>query len=249
MAVKVMSQNVMSWEKENVGTFSQRSPLIKRAVINNDADVVGFQEVIPFWSEYLQRELDGYDNTTVYRSEDSLEGTPVYWKRETLTALDKGCFWLSETPEVSSRGWDAKYPRTASWVLFEEKQTGKRFAFINTHLDHIGQIARINGIKLICEYIKNKFGESIPIVLVGDFNSKPDTETVATARSLLKDARDVAKITTDEGTIHHFKGANETIDYIFVSDGIICNEFKIIKEQQGESFQSDHNGLLSEIEL
>ena len=249
MSVRVMTQNAMCWEEKGVGEFSQRAPLIKRAILNNNVDVVGFQEVTPFWTECFQRDLEGFDNITVYRAESNKEGTPIYWNSEKLTALDKGHFWLSDTPDTESLGWDAKCYRIACWVLFEEKETGKKFAFINTHLDHRGEKARINGIQLVCDFIKEKFGSDMPLVLTGDFNARPDSDTLCKARSLLNDARDVAKVTTDEPTFHGFKGLESIIDYIFISNNIKCNEFKVVKEKEGESFQSDHNGIVAEIEV
>ena len=249
MAIKVMSQNAMCWEREDERMFSKRRPLMKKAVVGHGADIIGFQEVTPLWEEFFKEDLKGYDCILKYRGEKNLEGTPIYWKTDNLTAIDSGYFWLSETPNVESMGWDAKCLRILCWVLFETKDTKNRFAFVNTHLDHRGETARIEGIKLVCKFIDEKFGKDMPLILTGDFNALPDSETIKTARALLTDARDAAKITTDEGTFHSFEGLDTTIDYVFLSNGLECESFEIVKETEGKSVQSDHYGVLAEINI
>ncbi len=249
MSIKVMSQNVMCWEEPEIGTYERRYPLLQRALTAHGADVIGLQEVKPNCKEFLDKILPDFEHILIYRDEKSMEATPIYWNPKTLTALDRGHFWLSETPEVCSRGWDGKCVRIACWVLFEEKESGKRFAFVNTHLDHKGEEARQQGIRLVCDFIKSKFGDT-PLVLTGDFNARPDSPTIATADTLLWDARRVAKESTSEPTFHGFhKQVNSIIDYIYLSPDIECSRFELIKETDGPSVQSDHYGIMATIEL
>lgn len=247
MSIKVMSQNIMCWECEPNGLFVNRRPLIKKAVEN--ADVIGFQEVRPNWEEWLKEDLPEFDSYLVYRTVKNPEGTPIYWKKDRLSMLECGHFWLSETPDVESLGWDAHCVRIACWCLFEDKNDKKRFVFVNTHLDHRGENARINGIKQVCDFIKNKFGE-IPLVLTGDFNALPDSPTIAAANALLTDARTAFGIKEFPATFHGFeKNVNSCIDYIYLSSNVKCTDFKTVIEKNGDTIQSDHYGILAEIEI
>ena len=249
MSVKVISQNVMCWEEPEIGTYEKRYPLLKNVLTGYGADVIGLQEVKPNCKEFLDAALPDFEHILVYRDEKSMEATPIYWNPARLTALESGHFWLSETPEVSSRGWDGKCVRIACWVLFEEKESERRFAFVNTHLDHRGETARQEGIRLVCSFIKEKFGD-MPLVLTGDFNARPESPTIASADSLLIDARRAAK-ESDEGITFHGFGKNEgcIIDYIYLSRDVACERFEIIRETDGESVQSDHYGIMATIEL
>lgn len=249
MSIKVMSQNVMCWEKEGVGLFADRRPLMKKAVTEHGADIIGFQEVTPRWKEYFDDDLKGYEYILKYREERRLEGVPIYWNPKKVTAIDSGYFWLSETPDVESKGWDAKCVRITSWVLFESNETKSRFAFVNTHLDHVGENARINGIQQVCDFITEKFGKEMPLILTGDFNASPESETLNKANSLLVDARAIANITTDEHTYHGFSGLKSIIDYIFLSKNISCKRFETVKESYNDVIQSDHFGIMAEIEF
>lgn len=249
--LKVMSQNVMSWQYEEIGSFANRRPLMKKAFLEHGADIIGMQEMVPVLEEFFKEDLAGFEYINKYRKTDNLEGTPIYWNPEKVKKLDCGWFWLSETPEVESIGWDAKCYRITCWVLFEERATGKQFVFVNTHLDHRGETARQEGIKLICKFIKEKFSADMPLILTGDFNARPDSPTIATANSLLCDARAKAADTTAARTFHGFGKAapDSVIDYIYVSDNIECEKFERIEERSGESLQSDHYGIMATIEL
>ena len=248
MSVKVMSQNVMCWEASPNALFVNRRPLIKRAVLESGADVIGFQEVKPSWTEWLTADLDGFEHYTVYRDKERPEGTPVYWNPKRVKKLDCGHFWLSETPDTESIGWDANCKRIACWVLFEAVEDGKKFVFVNTHLDHRGENARINGINLVCDFIKKKFND-IPLVLTGDFNATPDSATIKAANGLLCDARTAFGITEFEPTFHGFSEVNSVIDYIYVSRNVKCTDFKMIKTNHNGTILSDHYGLFAKLEI
>ncbi len=248
MSVKVMSQNIMHWEASPHALYVNRRPLIKRAVLESGADVIGFQEVRPHWTEWLKTDLDGFENYTVYRDSTSYEGTPIYWNPKRVKKLDGGHFWLSDTPEKSSIGWDAACNRIACWILFETVEDGKQFVFVNTHLDHIGEKARINGINLVCDFIKEKF-EGVPLVLTGDFNATPDSTTIIAANELLTDVRTAYGLKEFEPTFHGFANKKAIIDYIYISDNLKCTDFKTIKTEENGTILSDHYGIFAQLEF
>lgn len=250
MSIKIISQNVMCWEKENIGTYDIRRPLLKNVFRNYGADVIGMQEVTPVWEKIFDEDLSDFGKLLVYRGQNNKEAVPIYWNKNTLKPLDSGHFWLSETPNQESFGWGACCLRITCWVLFEHIQTGKKFAFVNTHLDHISKEARVNGIQLVCDFIKSRFGSEMPLVLAGDFNAIPGSETIEKANSLLNDARYIAKSTTEQITFHGYgcEYAN-TIDYIYVTPNISCNQFDVIKEFNDNKPQSDHYGIIADINI
>ena len=250
MSLKIISQNVMCWQKEQIGTYEQRRPLLKKVFRDHGADIIGMQEVTEYWEKAFDEDLHDFGKLLVYRGQNNKEAVPIYWRKDNLKPLDSGYFWLSETPEKESIGWNASCLRITCWVLFEQIDTGKKFAFVNTHLDHISKEARINGIQLICDFINNRFGKEMPLILVGDFNTLPDSETSEKAKSLLNDARSIARETTDELTFHAYNPhAACTIDYIYLSDNISCNKFEVIKELNDGNPQSDHYGIMAEITI
>ncbi len=249
MSIKVVSQNVMCWERED-NSYRERRKMLRRVFDLHGADLIGLQEVTPKWKKYFEDDLEDFDNIFMYRAEDSREAVPIYWKKDKFEKIDGGWFWLSETPEVSSGSWGTACIRITSWVCLEEKVTGKRFAFVNTHLDHVSEKARVEGIKLIVRFIEERFGKDMPLILTGDFNATPESETIRIANELLCNTRDVADKTTDEITWHAYgKSAPQIIDYVFVSSGVKCTKFEVIKETDGDTVQSDHYAVGATLDM
>ena len=93
----------------------------------------------------------------------------IFFKKDKFTLLKQGDFWLSKTPEIPSKGWDAKIMRICSWVYLQDIKSKKKFYFFNVHYDHQGKIAREESSKLILERIKTIAGKE-PVILTGDFN-------------------------------------------------------------------------------
>ena len=80
-------------------------------------------------------------------------------------------FWLSETPLFPSIGWDAQFPRACVVAQFSPVEMPDfNFTILNTHLDHVGEEARVNSVSLILEQMEQISG---PVFLMGDFNAGP----------------------------------------------------------------------------
>lgn len=245
--MKIVSQNVMCWEHTDGALFADRRPLIREAVAG--ADIIGFQEVTPYWRECFEADLPGYENILVYRGKESWEATPIYWNTARLEKKQDGHFWLSETPERESYGWGARCLRDCCWVRLCDKQTQRELIAVNTHLDHISEEARIKGIELICWFIRENFGADMPLVLIGDFNARPGTPTVQTADALLTDVRTAVGLEQFEPTFHGFQKEKECcIDYIYISSNLTCSAFEMVKKTSGNTIQSDHYGLSAEVQ-
>lgn len=247
MALKVITQNVMVGQNSIGGSYGERRPLLKRALFG--ADVIGLQEVMPLWKEAFDEDLEGYEHTLFYRSREQLEATPIYWKRERFERLEDGHFWLSETPQTESYGWGAAYPRICSWVRLYDREEAYEFAFVNTHLDNVSAEARVRGMEEIRSFVFERFS-GLPVILTGDFNDKPDSETIRVANRFLTDVRTFSDKPNFENTYHGFGTVSGScIDYVYVNAHFACTRFEVVKEREGRSFQSDHYGLSATLTL
>lgn len=155
--------------------------------------------------------------------------------------LKWGTFWLSETPEVPSKGWDAECMRTATWALMKDKKSGRKFYFVNTHLDHVGVEARRNGLRLIVDRIGQINPEGYPMVLTGDFNVTPEDQALQGLDEVMTSARKAAVATDNVGTFNNWGKASETIDYIYFSGFSYCVEYQTVTKRYADrKFVSDH---------
>ncbi len=245
--IQIVSSNVRCWSPYDIGKrswFYRAGLLMRNIEAIGNADVIGFQEVTKLHYKYLCDCLPDYDSVITYRDNSPLaEGCPVFYNTLKFELIDKGSFWLSETPEVMSRGWDAAFNRVCSYVILREKATGKELVVFNVYLDHKGAKARAESIKLILEKVSAFGGQ--PCVIMGDMNCGEKSDTYQTATSLFDDAKYLAPVSRGPGATYHNWGQamdHENLDYFLISKtGITPLEYKIDSCSFGpDVYVSDH---------
>lgn len=221
-------------------------------------DVVGMQEVLhPQLLDLLER-LPQYDYVGVGRADGKTKGeySPIFFLKDKFEVLDKGNFWLSETPDVpGSKGWDAAIERIASYAKLKDKATGKIFMAVNTHFDHVGVMARRESAKLIMKKIQEIVGNR-PAVVTGDFNVTEDDEAYVTMTTDAFRMNDAYHMTANHtGTVYTFQNflrisplECDKIDFIFLTPAIRVKHSHI-EVQSPENILSDHNPHWADLEF
>lgn len=246
--------------------WENRKERLAEALKSTGADVIGTQEALYFQKQFLKKRLKGYKCVGVAREDGRKEGehSAIFYRKDRFRALDCGNFWLSETPDVPSLGWDAACIRIASWAFLEEKSTGKKFFFVNTHLDHVGVVARREGVNLLCRKAK-EIGGDCPMVMTGDFNSSKESPDIQHVRDMgmlhtyeiaahkkLQPAsyhgyHDFERMLNSNRIPEHLLPA--IIDYIFISEGT-CSEYEIMPPKGPDGgFLSDHCPVMAKVTL
>ena len=249
--VVVMSYNVRnSKAKDGENNWDNRrsaTPAMLKAV---KPDVFGVQEAYPNQEQYILETAPDYKCYGVGRDDgvDKGERMSVFYNTKRFELKDHGTWWLSETPDVPSLGWDAKCVRTATWVLLKDKKNGKEFYFVNTHLDHVGRQAQRNGLLLVVSKIR-EMNPDIPMILTGDFNVTPQDSVLKALNGLMLDSRTVAKKTVSDPSFNGFKKTGgSVIDYIYFSGFSSAESFRVVNEDfAGKPFISDHYPIVSEL--
>jgi len=252
--MKVMSFNVLCYGNGENSLF-KRMGLVIRAIRNEEPELFGVQEAHYVWMKALIAAFPDYSYSGVGRDDGKKKGefSAVFYKKDLFKKLDAGSFWLSETPDKPGiKGWDAVCVRVCSWAKLKEKATGKEFMFMNTHLDHVGEIAMQKGAELIASK-SAEIGEGMPAILTGDFNITPDSAPCRAVKDGgFSDTRDIAGRTDMSNTYHGFDTGTEgysTIDYVFIKGDIKVKSFKVIKKKIDGHFPSDHWPVVAEIAL
>ena len=254
--LSVMTFNVrlgVALEQDSLNNWENRREAAVAMIADIAPAAIGVQEAYDFQLEYIVERCPQYQCVGVGR-EDGIHGgehMSVLYDTTRLELKDWGTYWLSETPDVPSFGWDAACKRTATWTLLQEKQGGRKFFFVNTHLDHVGVQARRNGLALVVERIGEMNPEGWPMILCGDFNVYPDDPCLTDLRAMMTDAWTSAA-EADDGTTWHDWGRNmddRHIDYIFYSGFSGCKSIRRITQSYGTSkFVSDHFPVAAELE-
>lgn len=242
--LRVMSCNVRCISPTDLGKKSwfYRADLIMQGIQKEQPSVIGFQEVTKWHYSYLCDTLALYDSVITYRDDAfNSEGCPIFYRSDIYTLIDKGSFWLSETPDVMSKSWGAQFNRVCSYVILKDNATETEFVVFNTHLSHVSDEARINGIQVVLDKIK-EFG-SIPAVLMGDLNAEEDSETYKSATVNFLDTKYQTENTMTSCT---YQGWGEQldrncIDYILVSKtGFRTNAYRVVTDTYDGVYSSDH---------
>lgn len=249
--LKVMSYNIRYGSAEDgTNSWKYRWPATIEMLNDVQPDVFGVQEALDFQLTLVSEMARNYKNVGVGREDGKHDGEhmAIFWNKKTVKMLKWGTFGLSETPEKPSMGWDAACFRTATWALMKDKKTGKKFYFVNTHLDHVGKEARKLGLKLIVDRIDDINPEKYPMVLTGDFNVRPDNPCLVDLDKIMTSTRKIAKKTDSKGTFNGWRKDREggVIDYIYVSGfGEVVEYETITKKYADRSFVSDHYPIMS----
>lgn len=220
-------------------------------------DFIGTQEGKAHQLAFIRTALPDYESIGISRDNSKTEGefSAILYNTKRFKIIDSATFWLSETPNVKSKGWDAALERICTYGLFEEKATGKRFYVFNTHLDHMGELARTNSAKLIVEKIKSINTQNLPVIFTGDFNSAPNSAAYQTIVTVMEDTKTISKTKPfgPTGTFNGFKFHEPVtllIDYIFVSkSNIDVLKHAILSDSKDCKYPSDHLPVYAEIEF
>lgn len=240
----VVSYNIRMGEADDgTNSWKYRYPASLMMIEDIDPDIFGLQEAYSYQKEYLEEYAKGYKSVGVGREDGKNEGEimAIFYKKSRIKLLKWGTYWLSETPETPSFGWDAACKRTATWALMKDKKSRKKFFYINTHLDHVGRQAQERGLKLIVDRIGEINPGGYPMVMTGDFNVSPDDHVLDALKAKMKGARETAVDTDHSPTFNGWGKHFIVIDHIFYSGFDSCPVFKVINKPYGDrTYISDH---------
>ena len=253
--IKVMSANVRCWTPQDMlkQSWCYRADLIVNNIEQEAPSIIGFQEANKWQYAYLCKALPTYDSVVTYRDNTIIaESCPILYNTELYDLIDKGSFWLSETPEVMSKDWGAACYRICSYVILKDKATEKQFVVFNTHLDHISDEARIKGIQVVLDKIE-QFG-GLPSMIMGDFNAEEGSQTYISATKNFDDAKykaETAKNLHSATYQNYGKELNgEPIDYFMISKtGFHVNQYSVVTTTYNGVYPSDHFPITVELNL
>lgn len=222
-------------------------------MINDEKPTVfGLQEALPPHMEYLKEQLPQYDSYGIGRDDGQTKGEfmTIYYLKDEVELLDCGTFWLSETPDTPSLGWDAACRRTCTWAKMRMKKSGKEFAYLNTHLDHVGKTAQREGLALMMKRASEIVPDGMPVFVTADFNCETEDPIFEPIKAVMKDARQTAPETDRRGTFNGWEpNATAVIDHIFYR-GAEAKSFRVLCDKNyGAPYISDHYPVVLEAEF
>ena len=250
-SLSIMSFNVRYngiWANDGDNDWAHRRAAVASMILQEMPDAIGMQEVLPDQMAYLDSALGNhYWRIGVGRDDGDTSGESmcIYYNYDRLKLIGWHTYWLSETPDSVSYGWDAACRRTVTTATFEDTRTGHSFTYLNTHLDHMGSEARKQSVLLLCQ-MANKYEG--PLILGGDMNSDiEDSIFLPLAQYHLLSARDIAPVSDTAYTYNAFGNHSPArIDHFFVRNCQV-RHFRTLNGNYGVPYISVHYPIEMEL--
>lgn len=237
--------------------WAQRAPVAANLLRFHEFDIFGIQEGLKNQVDDLSKLLPEYAHYGLGRDDgkDAGEHSSIFYRQDKFKLLNKGDFWLSETPDKPGKGWDATCcNRICSWVYLQDISSGKKFYYFNAHFDHQGKIARVESGKLIVKKISEIAGDT-PAIFTGDLNGGQKSEWYLTLANsgLLTDTYTQVKNPYANNSSFNAWGKSvdgyEIIDHVFVTKGFKADKWGILTDTYHGKFVSDHFPILVNVTL
>lgn len=230
------------YDQDGENSFKYRKPLIQKKLEQEAPDIICFQEVLPHVAAWLKECLKDYCVVGCSRSEElDDEQATIAFRKDAYNMIRMETYWLSETPFVPGSRYpeQSDCPRVCTEVVLQELASGKVFRVINTHLDHIGSLARKLGVRQILSKLETEaFFPEIPVIVTGDFNAELESEEI----QMMEQYPGFTNVTKGIGVTYHGYGGPdaECIDYIFVKGDISCSTVEKWTDVENGVYLSDH---------
>lgn len=242
--------------KDTANAWENRKTVISNLLLYNEVNFLGIQEGLHHQVLELDSLLPDHSYIGVGRDDGVEKGeyTAIFYNHHQYEVLESGTFWLSETPDLPSKSWDAALPRICTWAVLKNTQSNSLIYLFNTHFDHIGKVARLNSARLIQRKI-SEIAQNNPVILMGDFNVEPDTDVYeALSVNSFKDAKEIT-LTPHFGPEATFNGFDflkipeRRIDFIFVNSYFTVLKHAILNNHYDLKYPSDHFPVIAEIKF
>ena len=240
--IKVMSFNILVSHNDESNNWGERKVASLNLLNEEKPTIFGLQEALQHQVNFLAENLPQYGWVGVGREDGASNGEfmAIFYLKDEVELLDSGTFWLSETPDTPSMGWDAACKRTCTWTKLKMKKTGTEFAYLNTHLDHVGKEAQRNGLALMVERCAQIVPKGMTAFVTADFNARTDDAIFEPLKADMLDARETAPETDRRGTFNGFDNLQDVvIDHIFYR-GAEAHTFRVLDKYYGAPYISDH---------
>ncbi|QDE40587.1 endonuclease/exonuclease/phosphatase family protein [Luteibacter pinisoli] len=243
--LKVMSFNVRTITgPDGPDRWDMRKDLFADTIRQMDPDVIGTQELgqqqgddtvarLPKFTWFGRDRFGGHKD----------EHMGIFYRKDRLKLVKSGDFWLSDTPDkVASITWGNIFPRMVNWALFERLSDHKQFYLLDTHFPYrdTDEDARSRSAREMAAWTA-KLPSNVPVIITGDFNTGPESESHKALTASFKDAWSTAPVKDGpEETFHGFTGKpTKRIDWILYR-GVTVQSMRTITVSKDGHYPSDH---------
>ena len=187
---------------------------------------------------------DTYAYVNTPRDNATYESTPIWYNKEKYELIESGSQWISETPNEMSKIPESEYYRIYTYVVLENKETGARFAHVNTHLD-LSEAARKRQVSILISLTSRLSG--MPLFYTADWNFYENSEPYKEMEGAgFIDASKLAPDTMSGNTL--INGGE--IDFCFTSVvSTSAVKYAVVNDHEYSQSASDHYPILIDLKI
>ncbi len=254
--LSVMTFNIRyGTASDGENSWELRKDIVVETIRSRGPHVLGLQECLKFQADYIASRLPEFDHFGVGREADGGgERMEIFYRPDVVVPLESGSFWLSETPDVpGSRSWKAANVRMATWARFHHLEAGRQFLYLNTHLDHRSEEARVEASKMLATWA-DEAPRGLPVIITADFNATAEQSLPwqILTKSLTDSWTAAAERTGPPVTWSAFQApSNEVrrIDWILVNDRVSISLCETVTYNLDGRYPSDHYPVFARLNL
>ena len=242
--MKYLTFNVrINLSSDLINAWPNRVKAVADVIQKGAFGIVGLQEPNLEMVSDLLKELPNYRYTGLPRDERN-EMTPILYNPELVTLIESKTIWLSATPDIVSKFEESHFPRIATIAVFETEEG--RIRFVNTHLDYANPIVQRKQMTVLIKAVrKMDLRNSLPTIIVGDFNAVPSDTVIEYLRRVcigFSRITSLYQIKKPGKTYHGFQGgrAGQPIDYIYTTDHFENKKYHVNRTSKDGLYPSDH---------
>lgn len=256
MTFNIPYGNIKVTDGNGQNTWENRAKAIHHYVDSLSPDLLGIQEGVKDELTSILAGTPGYAMVGCARTNGAELGeyTPILYKTSRFLLEKSGNFWLTDTPDSPSMTPGAICFRVATWALFTDKDTGARFIYTNTHLDHSTDEVRISQAKVLKEKMAELaalYGKKLPQFLTADFNMKRKSDVynyLLKYKLTTKDMWISARKRVQNGIDGFSSTADNEIDFIFAYGTVTCSYAELGNRWTPDGYiMSDHNPVFADV--
>ena len=267
--LRVMTFNVLCFFCNDVeyDPWEERLVYFGDLFARHEPDLIGLQELL--FEEEVEQILEVAPNYSALFFEDDEQDlfkdyadATILYRTDRFEVVDNGFYWLSETPDVPlAGGWaDTNLPRLVAWAHLLQLADSREFYFATTHFDNNPPNQEMSA-PLFVERTA-VWSAKMPAIVVGDFNSKPNSPAYATlaapadsAHLTLLNPFDLAQEWRVEANVETLPAYDPShrIDHIFVAGEADWKvpEWVVDMHVYGpdDRYPSDHLAMVADIQF
>jgi len=236
----IMTMNLrFGLARDGENGWQHRKHLMAELLEKHRSDFLGFQEVNHFQADFLTRILSGYQVIGQHNQRiDEWQSNLIFFHRS-WNCLEQKHYFLTDTPDVTSKLAGSKWPRQCVIGLFQREN--RQIIVANTHFD-FDPVVQEKSAGLVINFL-SEFPLGLPLVIVGDFNANPGSPAHVVFKTqgfdTVFDPGCDQKITT---TFHGFEGRDtgKQIDWILYKGGLVKVSQQVVTDSFSNRFPSDH---------